>query len=415
MALVLFAVVLLLVLGQGWLVLGFVRALRTKRPPLLTDAQAPRAAVILCLRGGDPFLTDCLHSLLGQDYPDFDVRVIVDHPDDPAHRIALHEIQRHKASNVSLEFLKERRDSCSLKCSSLLQVVGSLDDSYQFVAQLDADVVAHPTWLRELATALADEKVGAATGNRWYMPANPSVGALVRYTWNAAAAVQMYWYRVAWGGTLAVKTRVFRETDVLEKWSKAFCEDTMLYSVLKKMGLRIAFVPSLMMINREDCRLGDFFRWVRRQLLTTRLYHPAWPAVVGHGILSTLAPLAALVVAVVALFTGHQAAAMWAVIALAVYELSVAALLVPMELAVQRIAETRGEDSNWLTLADKLKCLAIMPVTQLVYPVALAAAAVARSTVWRGIAYQIKGPQQIEMEQYAPFQPIQSPERRESL
>jgi len=57
-------------------------ALRRQPPSLLTDQQCPKAAVVLCLRGKDPFLADCLRALLTQDYPCFDVRIVVDANDD---------------------------------------------------------------------------------------------------------------------------------------------------------------------------------------------------------------------------------------------------------------------------------------------------------------------------------------------
>ena len=53
--------------------------------------------------------------------------------------------------------------------------------------------------------------MGVASGNRWYMPAEATAGSLVRYLWNAAAVVQMYWYGIAWGGSLAFKTKLLRE------------------------------------------------------------------------------------------------------------------------------------------------------------------------------------------------------------
>ncbi len=414
-AFVLSALLVLLVVGQAVLVLGFARVLRKKSPPLLDDQQAPKAVVILCLRGGDPFLADCLQGLLEQDYPNFEIRVILDHTDDPAYPIVAEAVKASGTSLVTIEILQQKRETCSLKCSSILQIVGSLDDSYEFVAQIDADTIAHPTWLRELATALQDEKVGAATGNRWYMPHNPTIGSLVRYNWNAAAVVQMFWYHVAWGGTLAIKTRVFRETDVLERWSKAFCEDTMLLSLLKKVDLRVAFVPSLMMINREECDLRGYFYWVRRQLLTARLYHPAWLAVAGHGFVTTVVPLAALAVLVAALATGNSQPAAWTGGALLFYEISIAALLIPMELAMQKIADSRGEPSNWLTFTGKLKCLAAMPLTQAVYPLALASSIFLRRTVWRGITYHIHGPQEIRMEKYQPYQSQQEDKQTTSL
>ncbi len=152
----------------------------------------------------------------------------------------------------------------------------------------------HPSWLGELTAPLADEHIGAATGNRWYMPGAGSWGAMVRYLWNAAAMVQMYWYEIPWGGTLAVKRKVIDELGLLDRWRNAFCEDTMLFRQLGKRGLRVKFVPSLMMVNREDCGLGACLSWIRRQLLTARLYHPLWPLVLLHGLGTTLVLAAAV-------------------------------------------------------------------------------------------------------------------------
>ncbi len=256
--------------SQCIMTLGLIRKLRNWKPARLDDADCPQAAVVLCLRGEDPFLGDCIESLLRQDYPDFEVHVVIDHESDPARRVVEACVQRLEMTNIKVEILEDRRESCSLKCSSLLHAIGRLEDSVEVVALVDADTSPHPTWLRELVAPLLDEGVGAATGNRWYMPANPSIGATARYFWNTFAIVQMVAFRIAWGGSLAVRMDVVRNADLLTSWGNAFCEDTMLYSMLRKQGLRLVFVPSLIMINREDCDPSNYFRWVGRQLLTAR-------------------------------------------------------------------------------------------------------------------------------------------------
>ena len=414
-ALILSGLIIATITVQAILVLGFARTLRRKSPELISNDAAPRAAVILCLRGGDPFLAECLRGLINQDYPDYDIRIVVDHPNDPARQIVAEVLEQNTSARVQMEFLQEPRPTCSLKCSSILQVVESLDDSYHFIAQLDADTVAHPTWLRELATALADEKVGAATGNRWYMPASYGLGSMVRYGWNAAAIVQMYWYQIAWGGTLAVKMQLFKETNLLEKWGNAFCEDTMLHAALKKAGQRVAFVPSLMMINREECTLSGFFPWVCRQLMTARLYHPAWLGVVGHGVITTLLPVFALGTFVHALATNEITSAIGIAVAFLVYELSLIVLLWPLENSIRKIAQRRGEPTNWLSTLGFLKFLVVMPVTQVVYAVALVSSVAAKSTSWRGIEYQVDGPWQIQMLKYQPFEQTESQDQKSSL
>ncbi len=393
-----------LIVVQGVLVASFVIALLRWRRPLVEDDAAPKAAVILCLRGGDPFLVDCIRGLLAQDYPSFEVQVVVDHRDDPANAILNDMLTKEQPDNVFVQFLENPRETCSLKCSSVVQAASSLDEPVGFIAQLDADTIPHPTWLRELATALADERVGAATGNRWYMPERVTVAAMVRYIWNAAAVVQMYSYGIAWGGTLAVKTSVLRETDLLDRWSNAFCEDTMLYAFLKKHRLRVAFVPSLMMINRESCDLGGFYRWVTRQLLTARLYHPAWLAVVGHGAITFLAPLFALFAGVVTFVNGDRQAAFWFVAGFVIYQLAVTLMLPPVEFAVRHIVRARGESANWIGIGGAVRYMIAMPLTQIVYTSALLAACRLRSVAWRGVTYDIVKGKAIRLQQYEPYE-----------
>jgi glycosyltransferase involved in cell wall biosynthesis len=393
-----------LILGQSVVVAGFIRALARFAVPLIPDERAPKAVVILCLRGTDPYLKDCIAGLLNQDYPNYKVRIIVDSAQDPAHRVLSEALKPKDYDSVTVENLTQPSGTCSLKCSSLVQVVRSLDPSVEFIAQMDADIVAHRTWLRELATALEPADVGAATGNRWYMPQTLSTGSVVRYAWNAAAIVQMYWYRIAWGGTLAVKTRVLRESDMLDRLGRAFCEDTMQFEQLQKLGLRVAFVPSLMMINRENTSLGGFYRWVIRQLLTVRLYHPAWTAILIHGVVSTVVPLGSLGLLMVSLARGDSASASILGSAFALFVISLLLSLWGMVVMVNRIATSRGEPTKWIHgVGDLLKCAALMPITQLVYPAALAEAAVKRSTNWRGIRYQINGPWDIRVEEYVPY------------
>ena len=414
-----------LVIGQGVLVVWFTCALWRWKRPLLADAAAPPAAIILCLRGSDPFLSDCLAGLSRQDYPNFQLHVIIDHPEDEARdtldafvqRCAgtSDEAVRRFAERLVVHFLATPLETCSLKCSSLLQVVETLDPEIQFIAQLDADAVPHPTWLRELATALQDDRVGAATGNRWYMPATPSLAALIRYAWNAAAVVQMFSYRIPWGGTLAVKTRLLRDDDLLNKWQHSFCEDTPLFSYLKSRRLRVAFVPSLLMTNREDCTLGGFFHWVKRQLLTARLHHPAWPAVVGHGVVTTVVPLFAIGLFVAAVWQRDAAGQFYASAGVIGYGIGILGLLIPMEVVARRIVRGRGQDASWTSMFDLAKIAVAVPLTTLVYAVALTSACRMKRTVWRGIEYEIQSGKRVRMLGYHPYVPPAQIEQPVSL
>jgi GT2 family glycosyltransferase len=400
---------------QAAVALYFSSALLRSRVRLADDSACPKVAVVLCLRGTDPFLADTIDAVLDQDYRRFDLRMVVDDRHDPAWRVAEEVVERRRANNVRIEPLEARLDSCSLKCSSILQAVSRLDDSYQVVALLDADTIPHRTWLRELVAPLADNGVGAATGNRWYMPRPASWPGLIRCVWNAGAAPQMFLYNIAWGGTLAIKTEVFRQGDLLERWAHAFCEDTMLFRGLRPLGLRVVFVPSLMMINSENCSLSGFFRWVRRQLLTARLYHPGWLAVVAHGALTSLWPLAALVVGVVALASGEWQAAAWSLGGLACYEACLPLILWQMESAVRRIARRRGQAVDWLAHGAWLRCPPAIVLTQFVYAAALFSSLFVRQVDWRGVHYRIDGPFRIRLIEYRPYQAETNQDAQASL
>jgi hypothetical protein len=189
----------------------------------------------------------------------------------------------------------------------------------------------------------------------------------------------------------------------------------MLFRMLRRHRLKVAFVPSLMMINRESCDLDGFFRWVRRQLLTARLYHPGWPAVVAHGVSTLLWPLTALVVGLVALVLGDWPAAAWSLGGLALYEAVLPLLALPMEAAVRRIARARGEPVGWLGGGTWLRLLPAVVLTQFVYAAALLSSLLLRRVDWRGVHYTIDGPFRIRLHQYRPFQPQPGPDAQSSL
>jgi len=349
-------------------------------------------------------LADTIEALLDQDYPNYDIRVVVDCREDPAWEIVEQAIQQRDSDNVHMLPLTERRGTCSLKIASVLQGFYSLDESHEVVAMLDSDTVPHRSWLRELVSPLADEQVGAASGNRCYMPDETSWGSLVRYAWNAAAIVQMYWYGIPWGGSMTVNTKVFRESDLPDRLAHAFGEDSTICRAAVRQRLKVAFVPSAMMVNRETCDIGGFFHFLVRQLLTVRLHNPWWWAVVGHGVLTSAAQVLAFGVLVWSLFVGSWVTAAWAGAGLALYLAAMVLMLAPMEVLVQRIVRARGEATNWISPTAALRLMLAIPLTQAVHAVALVWTMFARTHRWRGIVYRFGSGQKVRVVEDRPYQ-----------
>lgn len=404
-AVTLFTILLLLVFfsWQAVLTLRFVSKLRCSQMARLEDEDCPKTVVILCVRGGDPFLEKCLDGLVKQSYPSYDIRVVVDHELDPALPLVRAVQERSSTKNLKFGILKNRRDTCTLKCSSLLEAVEDLDDSYEAIALIDADTVPHSDWLRELVTPLREAKIGAATGNRWFAPSNPTLGAVVRYFWNVFAIVQMFEFRIPWGGSLALKMEVVRESDLLERWSRAFCEDTMTLAALRELNLGLAFVPSLLMVNRENCSVPDFFRWVIRQLLTVRFYHPCWSLVLTHGIITSLIPVLVGAFLVAANWFGDWQS-YWMVSAVFGYLVLMVSLWVLIEASIKRNLAARGQNASWMKPSAVLRLMVAIPILQVLYPVILGKTLLAKNVSWREMDYNLSGPWKVSFSKYEPYQ-----------
>jgi hypothetical protein len=373
-----------------------------RRPVSIGEDRLPKAAVVLCLRGADATLERCLEGVLNQNYPCYEVVIIVDHPSDPAWDPAHAAVRRSRIAPVRVEALQFPADSCSLKCSSLVQAISGLEENCEVVALLDADTVPSADWLRDLVAPLADPAIGATTGVRWFMPSPATWGSVVRYHWGAAATVACHTLGIAWGGTLAIKREVFRQQPLLENWSKAYCEDTMTRNVLKPLGLRLYMVPTLIQVNHEPCTLRGFFGWCVRQVLTTRLYHSAWWIILGHGLISVLALVVpGVLMAWAAMQQDWRSAGCFA-FSVTAYWLMLWIEMLVIESSVRRVVSDRGQPASWLVGSALAKSFLAIPLTQLVYAGVLALAATVRRVRWRGICYDIDGPWNVKMQAYHP-------------
>ncbi|MCA9269929.1 MAG: glycosyltransferase family 2 protein, partial [Planctomycetales bacterium] len=301
---------------------------------------------------------------------------------------------------------------------SLVQAIGQLDDDCELVALLDADCVPHASWLRELAAPFADADVAVAYGNRWYMPPDARCGSLMRYIWNVGAVGHMIWCGIPWGGTLALRRTFLDEADLAGAWSSAFCEDTMLARAAQRRGRRCVFVPSLLMVNRETCTVGSLLPWIRRQLLTVRLYHGAWPTTLAYGLASPTIVLAALAAIAWSLCLASEPSQLAALATLAVLAGLMTlrlAIVAALEITARGVIAKRGEQlerTSWRRCAAMPFLLAVTPFY---YLAALLRAQWMRHVVWRGVQYRVDSAGKIQRLDHPAWSGSEQSESRHSL
>jgi hypothetical protein len=375
--------------------------------------QAP-AAIILCLRGVDPSLSDCLKGIVGQNYSNFQIHIVFDHSDDPAVEYVRNFFESQSIKPV-MHFNVSPPKTCTLKCSSLVTAVNALPKEIEYVAFIDADAAADQNWLSDLLAPFADSSVGATTGNRWFTPHESNVGTIFRKIWNSAAAPQVILYKIGWGGSLAFRRDVIEQCDLLTSWRAAFCEDTMVADAFKPQGLTLHRVPSLIMENTESTTLANAFPWIVRQILTIRLHHRCWPMLLGHGVLTAIACYVTPLLIAVAWFTGNQTEAVALILFFLLYQTVNLMLLGWIDRCTRNVLNRRGTDPSRQSDVSGLGMnLVATLLNQFLFPAAVYQAATMRSVRWRGIDYNITSDNRIEMQQYVPYQLLSERHETES-
>ncbi|NJO29094.1 MAG: NAD-dependent epimerase/dehydratase family protein [Richelia sp. SL_2_1] len=323
-------------------------------------------------------------------------------PDNPLYTLKPFLLQRWTEEQLTAtEIYIQARRPAEISCQQTLNALAA------------SDIICPPLepqlFSKYLSYLLTNPQIGATTGNRWYLPQGRYWGSVIRYIWNVAAVLQMYFYQMPWGGSLAIKREVFHQTGLLSKWKKAFNEDTIVLHVLQQQGLRVEFVPSILMLNREECDLKSFFGWVKRQLLCPRLYHTSWSAIAIHGILTTVLPLTAIMLLLITYLHGELSINGYFPSGLAIYIVTQILCLVILEYKVRGIFQRKGETVPSIDVRTIFKVLLALPLTQIVYALALTEAMFIRQVEWRGITYQIKGPWDIKLVKYQPYSYSEKP------
>ncbi len=202
---------------------------------------------------------------------------------------------------------------------------------------------------------------------------------------------------------------VIRRARLAEEWSRSFCEDTRVHDSLRPLGLRLRFVPAATMVNHEDIGLGGCFSFIRRQLLTTRLHHRSWPAILALNLGSSLGLTLAPAVIALAILTGHTGLAWALAAAVAVYGAGMTVGLFGVHHALIGMARRRGAR----TPPFPWQIFLAAPLVPAIHLAALVSACFLRRATWRGIPYEVRGPgQPVRLLAYHPYRPEAGADRR---
>jgi cellulose synthase/poly-beta-1,6-N-acetylglucosamine synthase-like glycosyltransferase len=362
--------------------LDFFKKELAKAPSRFT----PFASVIAPCKGIDNELRENLAALLSQDYPGYEIVFVVDDETDPAVP-AIRDVMSN-TSRPSRLVIAPKTTSSSQKIENLREAVLHAAEASEVLVFVDSDARPGRNWLRDLIAPLADEKIGAATGYRWFVSRVPDFASEMLSVWNASIASSLgpnLKSNFCWGGSTAIRREVFEKLDIRERWRGALSDDFTVTRVIKEAGMSVFFVPQALVASIENCSLSGLVEFTTRQMKITRVYSPdLWiAAFIGSGIFN-LVFIWGIVVIIYRLFYGGRiwpaAAALVLVSAFSIGKSWLRSKAVRLVLKDHR--EELDRQSSWQNT--------LWALSPALFFFNAAAAALSRKITWRGITYELK-------------------------
>jgi cellulose synthase/poly-beta-1,6-N-acetylglucosamine synthase-like glycosyltransferase len=371
-----------------------------------------RTVLIVPCKGLDSAFQKNITSLFNQDYENYLLWFVVAEKSDPAYdelcklksllsqSSKAHEVKIFLAGKVG-DCEKQSTDNeqpttkyaCSQKIHNLLYCYEKISDDIDALAFADSDICVRTDWLSHLVWHLRQSKTGATTGYRLFVPAmnNPATLALSAVNAKIAQLLGNTRFNQAWGGSMAIRVDVFRETGLDKIWSKTISDDLSLSRAVKKSGKKVEFVPACLVASYESTTWKGLFEFARRQFVITRVSTPlTW----WFGLISTL-------YSILGLWAG-SALAIYAAIKSSSIDYQLLILLtIPVSFFAGQLSSailrqkmiSRLLEKDWPKL--KLACAAdilFFWVWSLLLLFLIISSAFGKTICWRGIHYKLLGP-----------------------
>ena len=354
--------------------LRFAAYVRRETSRALPD-YCPFVSVIAPTRGVEDGFAENVRPLLGQDYPAYEVLFVFDDAGDGAHQIVKQMGGRTVISGPA--------NGTGQKVHNLIAAVGEIDPKCEVIVFVDTDARPDRNWLRKLVAPLSDERIGASSGYRWFIPERGGLASRLRGVWNASIASALgedTAKNFCWGGSTAIRRTTFERLNVVERWAGTVSDDFTITKVLKEAKLPVHFTPNCLVPSVGDCDFRELFEFTTRQIKITRVYasHLWLPLMLGSGLFCT--------VFFGGLFLVSGSIPVLVILAV-MFLLGAAKGLIRWRAVSIPLAEHRSKLNR-----DLWAHMFLWPFASLLYFYNTIVAGFSRRITWRGITYELKSP-----------------------
>lgn len=346
----------------------------------------PKVSVIIPCKEIDPNFENNIIAILEQDYSDCDYIFVTESSTDPAYTALKNIFENFKDTPIKLVISSDAKN-CSQKIQNQLRGFREVEKNTDVLVFADSDIQPHSNWLRNLIKPLENHSIGAATGYRWYMPMKGNFWSAVRSVWNMSGANVLFFENLnfAWGGSMAIRRKIFEDLDVAQKWQTGLSDDSILTNAVKESGRKIKFVPASLSATYETISWQSLIEWTTRQMTIVRIYMPKlWKySAITQWVFDSIFLLGLIIVLKALIFQTAIPIAAWFLLS----DLPFHALInaVRFFMFKNALAPYRDEiASQWWIYVT------LHPVSSYVMNLSLIKSCLTKKITWRGIQYEMR-------------------------
>ncbi|PAP74761.1 hypothetical protein B1759_17605 [Rubrivirga sp. SAORIC476] len=241
--------VALTVIIVGYLLVGVAvagRLLTHRPPPVVPDADLPRAVIVVAARDEEACLGRCLEALRAQDYPADRLSIVVadDHSTDGTAEVVRDAAAR---DGIAISYVRVPDPTGALRGKAqALHTAFSASDAEVFLLT-DADCAPVPTWARTLASGFADPAMGIHCGLARLMPRpDHPTDAIQALDWEyligvVSAAAEAGFPATGMGNNMAVRRAAYEAVGGYPALPFSVTEDFILVRAVAEAGWRVRF------------------------------------------------------------------------------------------------------------------------------------------------------------------------------
>jgi cellulose synthase/poly-beta-1,6-N-acetylglucosamine synthase-like glycosyltransferase len=365
--------------------LGYVRRRLNSDPGFY----APKVAVLCPCKGVEPGLERNLVSLTEFERQNYEIFFILANGSDAARSI-IDRVAKNSRAKAHV-VVAGPPNACSEKVNNLRVAIEQLPPEFEVLVFADSDGRPGKSWLHHLVAPLGDVRIGAATTMRWFIPNRNNLATALLAAWNAPVVTMLSekGKNFCWGGGTAVRRDIFEQSGVLDQWKNSVSDDYSLTRALERNNRPIVFLPECLTLSYVETDFNGLMEFTNRQILITRIYSDkVWAPAAATHFLYCLTLVSGTLLILGNLFAQRPA---FHLVTLTFLPL----LLSAIRSSIRLIGVTEALPSARSQITGQAWIYVLLTVfVPFLYLVNFANSLMTRKIRWRGLTYELIGPEQ---------------------